>query len=258
MANKLSVGIWATGGGLGGTSLTLLRQVCALVNCLSIHQLTKRLLCVEEIQEATRALIEMSSPPSSPGVNFSSPATVEEMYQQVESYGWAGDQEFQSGLKAILGPTNADVDPLQIEDLTLRARCFYYARKSGRELDFSQYKAWRQQQPQQTLTPLVLPSSDGSLGADTGVAGEVKAKDGDKDSTQNQPDQAGQGQYPSKFAQIVELIQSGKPVPGIKEIPDTVLHGQGTSSSAKQRRKPWETAASQEEQQTVQPQEALQ
>lgn len=36
------------------------------------------------------------------------------------------------------------------------------------------------------------------------------------------------------------MIQSGKPVPGIKDIPDTVLAGQGTSSTATTRRKPWE------------------
>jgi hypothetical protein len=36
------------------------------------------------------------------------------------------------------------------------------------------------------------------------------------------------------------MIQSGKPVPGIKDIPPTVLEGQGTQSSAQRRKKPWE------------------
>ena len=46
--------------------------------------------------------------------------------------------------------------------------------------------------------------------------------------------------YPTSFAHIVDLITSGKPVPGIKEIPPTVLEGQGTQASKPRRKKPWE------------------
>ena len=46
--------------------------------------------------------------------------------------------------------------------------------------------------------------------------------------------------YPTSFAHIVELITSGKPVPGIKEIPPTVLEGQGTQPVKARRKKPWE------------------
>ena len=46
--------------------------------------------------------------------------------------------------------------------------------------------------------------------------------------------------YPTSFAQIVELISSGQPVPGIKEIPPTVLEGQGTQATKARRKKPWE------------------
>lgn len=42
------------------------------------------------------------------------------------------------------------------------------------------------------------------------------------------------------YQEIVDLIQSGKPVPGIKEIPTTVLAGQGTTAAKERRRKPWE------------------
>jgi hypothetical protein len=42
------------------------------------------------------------------------------------------------------------------------------------------------------------------------------------------------------YQEVVELIQSGKPIPGIKEIPNTVLDGQGTQSTQPRRRKPWE------------------
>ena len=42
------------------------------------------------------------------------------------------------------------------------------------------------------------------------------------------------------YQEIVDLIQSGEPVPGIKVIPQTVLAGQGTTATQERRRKPWE------------------
>lgn len=46
--------------------------------------------------------------------------------------------------------------------------------------------------------------------------------------------------YPTSFAHIVDLITSGKPVPGIKDIPSTILTGQGTEPVKQRRKKPWE------------------
>lgn len=46
--------------------------------------------------------------------------------------------------------------------------------------------------------------------------------------------------YPSSFAHIVELITTGQPVPGIQQIPDTILTGHDTPSTKQRRRKPWE------------------
>jgi hypothetical protein len=48
--------------------------------------------------------------------------------------------------------------------------------------------------------------------------------------------------YPSSFSHIVELITTGQPIPGIEEIPDTVLAGHDKPSKAERRRKPWEKA----------------
>lgn len=38
----------------------------------------------------------------------------------------------------------------------------------------------------------------------------------------------------------MELIQSGAPIPGIREIPDTVLVGRESKAEKGRRRKPWE------------------
>lgn len=49
--------------------------------------------------------------------------------------------------------------------------------------------------------------------------------------------------YSSNYQKLVELIVSGKPVPGIKQIPDTVVPDQSSKPEAKQRLKPWEIKA---------------
>lgn len=46
--------------------------------------------------------------------------------------------------------------------------------------------------------------------------------------------------YPTSFSQIVALITEGQPIPGIKEVPDTVLEGQASQPNTARRRKPWE------------------
>ncbi len=46
--------------------------------------------------------------------------------------------------------------------------------------------------------------------------------------------------YPTSFSQMVELITTGQPIPGIKEIPDTVLEGRASRATPVKRKKPWE------------------
>ena len=46
--------------------------------------------------------------------------------------------------------------------------------------------------------------------------------------------------YPVSFSQIVELITTGQPIPGIKEVPDVLLEGQASHPVSAKRKKPWE------------------
>jgi hypothetical protein len=46
--------------------------------------------------------------------------------------------------------------------------------------------------------------------------------------------------YPMSFAHIVELIKTGQTIPGIRNIPPTILEGQGTTRAKPIRKKPWE------------------
>ncbi|KAG9233127.1 hypothetical protein BJ875DRAFT_485424 [Amylocarpus encephaloides] len=61
------------------------------------------------------------------------------VFEQLENYHWDNDKEFQGGLSAILGPNPS---PSQIQDLTLRAQCFYLSRKHSINIDFNAYKSY--------------------------------------------------------------------------------------------------------------------
>jgi hypothetical protein len=61
------------------------------------------------------------------------------------------------------------------------------------------------------------------------------------------PSDPKQAPYPATFAEIVAMITSGAPIPGIVDIPPIVLHGQGSKPTLKKRRKPWEMHKTEEE-----------
>ncbi|KAF2723175.1 hypothetical protein K431DRAFT_220528 [Polychaeton citri CBS 116435] len=136
------------------------------------------------------------------------------LYSQLDAYPWDTDLEFQGGLQAILGSVQ---DPQQAEHLTLRARCYYFARKAGTRIDFDDYKAH--------MAPVNLSqtSSNAEVGSEQGIGGGLA----------NAP-------KPASFMEICEMIAEGKPIPGIREIPDTILEGQSSETKATSRKKPWE------------------
>jgi hypothetical protein len=93
--------------------------------------------------------------------------------------------------------------------LTLRARLFYYARKKNLPpINFDAYKAHLASKTD--LASMAVPPAEGTP------------------------------PYPVPFADIVALISSGKPIPGIRNIPSTVLTDQATQPAADKRKKPWE------------------
>lgn len=88
----------------------------------------------------------------------------------------------------------------------------------------------------EAVSSLSSPSSTptGNTSRNVNVPLERGPGPADSDSVQSEPT------YPSSFARIVELITTGQPVPGIQQIPDTVLEGHQTPSTVAGRRKPWE------------------
>ncbi|KXT18508.1 hypothetical protein AC579_2302 [Pseudocercospora musae] len=141
------------------------------------------------------------------------------LFRQLDEYKWDEDVEFQGGLRAILGSAENEQ---QVEHLTLRAKCYYYARKAGTPVDFDGYKAWVES-VRTNGTAAVMHAPEGTSG---GMADAPK---------------------PASFAEICDMIAEGKPIPGIKDIPDTILEGQASESNTARRKKPWEKRASEEE-----------
>jgi len=124
-------------------------------------------------------------------------------------------------------------DPAQVVHLTLRAKCYYYGRKSGTPVDFEGYKRWTENE-----------------GRTAGTNGHVAhAQLEDNPETQSVSPQGGGGNgmadapKPASFAEICEMIAEGKPIPGIKDIPDTILEGRASETQKDRRRKPWERSA---------------
>ncbi|KAK4870380.1 hypothetical protein LT330_005434 [Penicillium expansum] len=154
-----------------------------------------------------------------------------QVFERLQSYSFISDPEFANGLSIILGHPNTPATEVEMnrdDDLVLQAKCFFFSRKENLTpaIDFAAFKSWlagRATEPQ-GLNNTALQISEAS---DPGTSGP-------ESSTNPEP------AYPSSFAHIVELITTGQPIPGIQDIPDTVLSGHDISSEKPRRRKPWE------------------
>jgi len=93
-------------------------------------------------------------------------------------------------------------------------------RKFKTPVNFEAYQVWIQSQHHAASEPQSAASADSA-----------------------HPPSIGDAPPPASFAEICALIAEGKPIPGIKDIPDTVLEGQGTEAQAPRRKKPWERDA---------------
>ncbi|KAH9844704.1 hypothetical protein Tdes44962_MAKER07178 [Teratosphaeria destructans] len=160
------------------------------------------------------------------------------IFHQLDAYPWDTDEEFQGGLRAILGDNVTD--PEQRSRITIRAKCFYYTRKAGALVDYQSYKAWVDSRgssdPASTNGMASRPGLNYDIDSGyTPTASSLPAPaearpgsggDGDGDSGM------GNAPKPATFAEICDMIAEGKPIPGIKDIPDTILEGQASSRTA--------------------------
>ena len=109
-------------------------------------------------------------------------------------------------------------------------------RKKNMRIDFNSYLAWR---VLHSSVPLVNVVSSEAPATESSPPVERRASVGQQyESVPNYSEPP--APYPTSFEQIVELISTGQPIPGIKDVPDTVLEGQASQTNAVRRKKPWE------------------
>ncbi|KAI9483331.1 MAG: hypothetical protein EXX96DRAFT_594155 [Benjaminiella poitrasii] len=118
-------------------------------------------------------------------------------------YDFEKDEQFQSGISSLLS-NKQDNEATLLE----RAKLFYYA-KFIESFDIEEYRAWKKETQQ--------PTSE------------------EKDATAEK-------EKPPRFTfqEIVDMIEKGIEIPGIKQIPNVLNEGIPSESKMPARPKPWE------------------
>ncbi|KAF7546186.1 hypothetical protein G7046_g9375 [Stylonectria norvegica] len=164
------------------------------------------------------------------------------VFQAFDAYPWTKDKMFMSGLYAILGEPNQQNPQANLSDMAIHARIFYYAQRVGVSIDFAQYHAWLAQHSDRQA-PDVLPEEYNKIvpvldwqkaapKADLYVDRKAAAA----------ADPSDQPNYPMGFAEMIQLLQEGKEVPGIRQIPNTIVRDASVKPVGTRTvpRKPWE------------------
>ena len=173
--------------------------------------------------------------------------TQDDIFIRISQYSFDSDSDYLNGLSSILGHPSVPPSASEIynnADLVLQAKCFYFTRKHEfPPVDPSAYRSWLQSRPSGDATsfPVAGQSSHISTAAPTDESTATSA-DVPPSLAATSPGSDQPPPYPTSFAAIVDLITRNVPVPGIEEIPDTVLdHGSSKVDNTARRRKPWET-----------------
>ncbi|KAM3537804.1 hypothetical protein ARSEF1564_009272 [Beauveria bassiana] len=172
------------------------------------------------------------------------------VFRAFDSYPWTKDKAFMSGLHAILGDPNSPNQQGSPADMAVHARIFYYSQRVGVGIDFAAYQAWLAANPDHA-PPSILPpeyltgSSNGGPAVSPVLEWQKAAPKAELyvDRAAAAAAAAGdQPAYPMAFAEMIKLLQEGKEVPGIRQIPNTVIRDPTVKPIGARTapRKPWE------------------
>ncbi|UKZ80548.1 hypothetical protein TrVFT333_008309 [Trichoderma virens FT-333] len=173
------------------------------------------------------------------------------VFKAFDAYPWTKDAAFLSGLRAILGAPNSSNPQGSLRDIATHARIFYYAQRIGVQIDFSAYHAWLAQNPDHQPPHIIpqeyeQPSSPSSSSSATPWQQAAPKADLYVDRSAQPHSGEGEPSYPLGFAEMIKLLQEGKPIPGIRQIPNTIERDATVKpvGSRPVPRKPWEKEAS--------------
>ncbi|KAK4190242.1 hypothetical protein QBC35DRAFT_86281 [Podospora australis] len=192
-----------------------------------------------------------------------------------DAYPWAQDKEFMQGLHAALGDSLGNLsDPFtkrKVLDMIIHSRIWWYASRFGVQLSFETYISWTastnsQSCPDEAILKKSewiytnLKKKNSSASAEDGKEKETdveipewqrsapkvdlsKKAEPDHDASSSATVSRADGSYPDKFQALVAAVTAGTPVPGIREIPNTVVRQEGITPIGTRGRaplKPWE------------------
>ncbi|CRG86713.1 hypothetical protein PISL3812_03723 [Talaromyces islandicus] len=165
-------------------------------------------------------------------------STTTNLYEYIASYDFSSDLEFRKGLGTILGHPEtpaSDSELLRDDNIVLQAKCFYISKKKNvaPPINAASFQNW-------LIENKASAASHAAQQLATEDSNQQQQQQPEPSSKSSTNDKDAEPTYPSSFAHIVELITTGQPVPGIEEIPDTVLSGHEKPSKVERRRKPWE------------------
>ncbi|KAK3320817.1 hypothetical protein B0T19DRAFT_403437 [Cercophora scortea] len=191
--------------------------------------------------------------------------TAAAVFKKFDAYPWSRDRPFLQGLVAMLGPLPNGPERQTALGICLQARIWWYKSRLNIEIDRSAYEAYlassssssSSADPPSSPDPDLLtkieeiqrrmgvpaPAPGPPLPAwqldapkvdPTKKADDLVSHGGDA-SSQDAP-------YPAHFQAIIDAVTTGKPVPGVREIPNTVVRQPGIFPVGKMQapQKPWE------------------
>ncbi|KAL2413191.1 hypothetical protein ABEF95_004313 [Exophiala dermatitidis] len=174
------------------------------------------------------------------------PSTSDAIYRHLRSYPFDTDEEYQAGLSAILGHPETPATPEELEEkaeLVLQTRCFYFARKFNiGPIDPVAYSAWAHAHGEPHHLPVAEPPHAHTAEETSSSTAQTSSAQPPTETSSSEPEP--EPPYPTSFAAIVDLITRNIPIPGIEQIPDTVLEpGSSKVDKTPRRKKPWEKDA---------------
>lgn len=117
------------------------------------------------------------------------------------------------------------------EQLQLQTKIFVFCSETDNILEVSDYQYWLARKNPDTLKRTEEPKVEEFKTTEKEVSGHI-----DDVITAFEP-----AEYTSNYQQVVDMIVNNKPIPGIKQIPKTILDPANASeSNLAPRKKPWE------------------
>ncbi|KAF9929571.1 hypothetical protein FBU30_001466 [Linnemannia zychae] len=164
----------------------------------------------------------------------------EQLFQKFEAYDFGTDANFQAGLKSIV-VNNQNKSEQEQKDAVDKAKYFYYSR-FVQAFDYNQYQAWRHLM---AATAPIAEKKDHDTKKDISAPESATATlestlEESQSSSTVAAAPASDPTYPKSFQEICELIASGKPIPGIRQIPNNLAEGTPSEAKLAPKPKPWE------------------